>query len=92
MDAKTYCLNCIHKDVCGWYPKEFCSALLPSIPVEPFTDPEKRIFQAMVNREEGYCKAIDNLWRKLDIQSDIDLVPICKEIERKVKKALWTEA
>jgi len=25
MDDKTYCLNCIHKEVCGWYPREDCN-------------------------------------------------------------------
>lgn len=28
MDGKTYCLDCIHKEVCGWYPREGCDRLV----------------------------------------------------------------
>lgn len=24
MEAKTYCIGCIHKEICGWYPQEGC--------------------------------------------------------------------
>ena len=68
--------------------------LLNSEPVEieSLTDEEKRIFLAAMGKEENLCQNIEELWEKLNLRSadDIDLIKVCKEIERKVKKALWT--
>lgn len=62
-----------------------------TVEIEPLTDEEKRIFLAAMGKEEKLCQNIEELWEKLNLRSanDIDLVKVCKEIERKVKKALW---
>ena len=50
---------------------------------EPLTDTEKRIFLAAMGREEKIC-------REVCADGDgVDLVMVCRSIERKVKKALW---
>ena len=84
MEAKTYCLGCIHKEVCGWYPQEDCDRF---VSVEPLTDKEQRIFLAAMCREEKVCKKADEEYYGID---NMNLVRVCREIERKVKKALWT--
>jgi hypothetical protein len=53
--------------------------------MEPFTDPEQRIFLKAMSREEKVCRKVDK-----DVDGDISLTNVCKEIERKVKGALWT--
>ena len=60
---------------------------LPSAQPEPLTDKEQRIFLAAMEREEKICKEIDEEWQEAYEES---LVEVCREIERKVKKALWT--
>ena len=55
---------------------------------EPLTDKEQRIFLAAMGREEKVCKEVD-----LEMTSEPhedSLVRVCREIKRKVKKALWT--
>lgn len=84
MEAKTYCLGCIHKEVCGWYPQEGCNRF---VSVEPLTDMEQRIFLAAMGREYKICKKADEEYYGID---NVNLVKVCREIERKVKKALWT--
>lgn len=103
MDGKTYCLSCIHRRVCGWYPhtkadgidcKEFLSIDYEEFrSVEPLTDEEQRIFLAAMSREKKLCQNIEELWDQLSLTSDddIDLVKSCEEVVRKVKKVLWTE-
>lgn len=55
---------------------------------EPLTDKEKRIFLAAMYKERKVCEEVDkNICREAYEDS---LVWICKEIERKVKGALWT--
>ena len=68
------------------------TANVPESNVEKLTDEEQRIFLAAMAKEETVCKNIEDLWDQLSLSSDddIDLVKICEEIERKVKKALWT--
>lgn len=99
MEAKTYCLGCLHKKVCGWYPTknfgcvEFTPTVdVPDINVEKLTDEEQRLFLTAIGKEKKLCKNIEKLWDELHLSSDddIDLVKVCGEIERKVKKALWT--
>lgn len=53
---------------------------------EPLTDSEQRIFLAAMGREEKVCKNVDEM---LPGPYKDSLVKTCKEIERKVKKALW---
>lgn len=56
-------------------------------------DAEKRIFLAAMGRECNICRETD---KKVESaqgggeNKDVKLVPICREIERKVKKALWS--
>lgn len=66
---------------------------VPDMNVEKFTDEEKRIFLVMIGREEEFCQSIEKARSVLNLQSDedVDLVKVCREIKRKVKKALWTE-
>ena len=59
----------------------------PLIDIQPLTDQEQRIFLSAMSREEVVCKQIDI--DKVDDGSTLKLVPICKSIERKVKKVLW---
>ena len=59
----------------------------PLIEIETLTDKEKRIFLSAMGREEVVCKQIDV--DKVDDGSTLKLVPICKSIEKKVKKVLW---
>lgn len=54
---------------------------------EPLIDTEQRIFLAAMSREEKVCKGFDEAWQE---PCEKSLVRVCKEIERKVKKALWT--
>ena len=59
---------------------------------EPLTDPEQRVFLSAISKEKKLCQNIEKLWDELHLSSDddVDLVKVCDEIERKVKKALWT--
>lgn len=61
--------------------------------VETLTDEEQRIFLAAMGREERVCKNIEDLWVQLSLTSedDVDLMKVCKEVKRKVMKALWTK-
>lgn len=61
---------------------------LPPAQPEPLTDIEQRIFLAAMAREEKVCKEIDAEWTS-ELEK-ISLVRVCREIERKVKKALFT--
>jgi hypothetical protein len=63
---------------------------LPTVQVEPLTDREQRIFLAAMSREKEVCKEVD--YQLSDVREPYEdtLVSVCKEIERKVKAALWT--
>lgn len=63
---------------------------LPPVQVEPLTDREQRIFLAAMSREKEVCKEVD--YQLSDVREPYEdtLVSVCKEIERKVKAALWT--
>ena len=58
-----------------------------SVQPEPLTDKEQRIFLAAMGREEKVCKDVD---KEFETPYEDSLVLVCREIERKVKKALWT--
>ena len=60
--------------------------------IEKFTDSEQRIFLSAMRKEENICINIEEMLEKLNLTSDDDedLVKVCKEIVRKVKKALFT--
>ena len=63
--------------------------LINSIPsVEPLTDKEQRIFLAAMGRELKVCKEVDEEMTREPYEDS--LVRVCREIERKVKGALWT--
>lgn len=55
---------------------------------EKLTDKEQRIFLAAMGRETKICKEVDAKMTREPYEDS--LVWICKEIERKVKGALWT--
>ena len=61
---------------------------IPSVSPEPLTDKEQRIFLAAMGREEKVCKEVDEEMTREPYEDS--LVRVCREIERKVKAALWT--
>lgn len=54
---------------------------------ESLTDIEQRIFLAAMAKEEKVCRDVD---KEFETPYEDSLVLVCREIERKVKKALWT--
>lgn len=60
---------------------------LPSAQPEPLTDKEQRIFLAAMGREMKVCEEVDRNYTREPYEDS--LVRVCREIERKVKKALW---
>lgn len=56
--------------------------------IEPLTDSEKRIFLAAMARELEICKEIDREHTAREAYED-SLEYVCKQIQRKVKAALW---
>lgn len=61
---------------------------LPSAQPEPLTDKEQRIFLAAMGRERKVCKEVDDQYTHEPYE--VLLTKVCSEIERKVKKALWS--
>lgn len=60
---------------------------LPPAQPEKLTDIEQRIFLAAMSKEEKVCREVDKEPSDADC---INLMRVCKSIERKVKGALWT--
>ena len=56
--------------------------------IEPLTDKEQRIFLAAMGRERKVCKEVDEQYTHEPYE--VLLTKVCSEIERKVKKALWS--
>lgn len=56
--------------------------------IEPLTDKEQRIFLAAIERERKICKEVDDQY--MHEPYEVLLTKVCSEIERKVKKALWS--
>ena len=56
--------------------------------IEPLTDKEQRIFLAAIERERKVCKEVDDQYTHEPYE--VRLTKVCSEIERKVKKALWS--
>ena len=56
--------------------------------IEPLTDKEQRIFLAAIERERKVCKEVDDQYTHEPYE--VLLTKVCSEIERKVKKALWS--
>lgn len=63
---------------------------IPSVETEHLTDKEQRIFLSAMERERKVCRQVDEECRNSREPYEDSLVHICKEIERKVKGALWT--
>ena len=63
---------------------------LPSAQPESLTDKEQRIFLAAMARERDICKEVDAEHEYTREPYEDTLIHMCREIERKVKKALWT--
>lgn len=70
----------------SWYAEQIKA--LPSKQPEPLTDEEQRIFLSAMERELEVCKEIDS--ETVREAYEVSLTRICKEIQRKVKGALWT--
>lgn len=72
--------------------KEIKAALRALSPEQPelLTDAEQRIFLAAMDSEKKKCKNMDEDYKDSANQCTISLSQVCKEIERKVKKALWS--
>lgn len=74
------------------YPLDYQVALdmaIESLSQDPLTDKEQRIFLAAMSREEKVCKEVDAEYPYKEPYED-SLVSVCRSIERKVRKALWT--
>lgn len=74
----------------AWYKAEDVYKALDSIPSaqpEPLTDKEQRIFLAAIGRKMKVCEEVDKNYTREPYEDS--LVRVCREIERKVKKALW---
>jgi len=56
--------------------------------LERLTDKEQRIFLAAMGRERKVCKEVDDQYTHEPYE--VLLTKVCSEIERKVKKALWS--
>lgn len=76
------CKNCIFSAF-----KQFRNDV-PEKNIEKLTDKEQRIFLAAMGREEKVCKEVDA--ETIREPYEESLVRVCREIERKVKTALWT--
>lgn len=77
---ETWAASCASKE-CMMY------VIKTGTPLPTLTDPEQRLFLSAISREERLCKLID---RDTVPGSDVRmLVPLCQNIERKVKEVLF---
>ena len=83
MSDKDKLLLEINKSICNKI-KENWRMVQP----EPLTDKEQRIFLVAMGREEKICEEVDKNYVREPYEDS--LMPVCKEIIRKVKGALWT--
>lgn len=77
---------------CGMFDLEEATHELWKVPsakpeIMKLTDKEQRIFLAAMAREEKVCEEVDRNYTREPYEDS--LVSICREIERKVKGALW---
>ena len=79
----------LQRNVIEWL-KNFPSATDNNVgtKIEPLTDKEQRIFLAAIERERKVCKEVDDQYTHEPYE--VLLTKVCGEIERKVKKALWS--
>lgn len=73
------------------YDKAYIIEVLEELPpAEPerLTDKEQRIFLAAMSKEEKVCEEVDRNYVREPYEDS--LMSVCREIERKVKGALWT--
>lgn len=52
MGAKTYCRGCIHKEVCGWYPREGCDRF---VSVDDIAEVKHGRWMFSLDHSEGIC-------------------------------------
>lgn len=69
-------------EVIEWLEQE---SVLDKKSIEPLTDIEQTIFIAAMFNEEGICEKVE----KVCVDDSVDLVAVCRNIERKVKNTLW---
>ena len=78
----------IGQDIRVFFPDSMVAhAVCEEDDVELLTDKEQRIFLKAMSREREVCQKVDDNDAFAD-SSDIPLVKVCDEIERKVKK-IW---
>ena len=65
--------------------KELARLLTVAERIEPFTYDEQCLFLAAISRERTICAKVMN--EAATSENTLDLVKVCDEIERKVKKA-----
>jgi hypothetical protein len=73
-------------------PIEYAAAFdkaIEALEREPLTDTEQRIFLAAMGKEEMVCKEVDEKYSDREPYED-SLASVCRSIERKVKRALWS--
>lgn len=68
---------------------EACNMAIEALEQESLTDGEKRIFLSAMHREEKVCEKLDEEYK--GYTKGTPLVPMCREIVRKVRAALWDE-
>jgi hypothetical protein len=71
----------------GVYRFNSTKAIKKGKPLPTLTDPEQRLFLSAISREEKLCKRIDE--DKVPDGNVRMLVPLCQNIERKVKEVLF---
>lgn len=75
----------------GYFEHDICGNSMRRIangtPLPTLTDTEQRLFLSAISREEKVCKSIDE---DKVLGGDVKmLVPLCRNIKRKVKEVLF---
>ena len=56
-----------------------------------FTDAEYRILLSALSRERKVCEDMDSLFAEKNITDVVELVPIIRSIEKKIKKIQYND-
>ena len=56
-----------------------------------FTDSEYRILLSALSRERKVCEDMDSLFAEKNITDVVELVPIIRSIEKKIKKIQYND-
>lgn len=74
-------------EICTPNQEDAVDMAIKALEIELLTDKEQRIFLKAMSREREVCQKVDDNDAFAD-SSEIPLVKVCDEIERKVKK-IW---